>query len=126
MPSERGLSQDADGFRERDGRIDGMQLVEVHALDAQAPQAALARRSQVLGSPVGSRLPRRLADRAALGGDDEIRRVRVQRLGHKLLADVRAVGVGGIDELHAKVDCAAQQSARGRPGREAVPSHRGP
>ena len=50
------------------------------------------------------------AGQAALGGDDA-RRVRVQRLADQVLADVRAVAVGGVDEVDAELDRAAQDGA---------------
>ena len=49
------------------------------------------------------------AQEAALGGDDEVVRVRVQRLADQLLVGVRAVDVGGVDEGDASLDDLAQQ-----------------
>jgi hypothetical protein len=52
---------------------------------------------------------RAAADEAALGGDHEVVRVRVQGLADELLVGVRAVDVGGVDEGHARGDDLAHQ-----------------
>ena len=51
--------------------------------------------------------------------------VRVQRLGDDLLADERAVGVGGVDEVHALLDGGPDDAQRAVAGRPARPRRRG-
>jgi hypothetical protein len=43
-----------------------------------------------------------------LGGDEQLLRIRVQRLADDLLADVRPVAVRRVDEVDAEVDRPAQ------------------
>ena len=47
------------------------------------------------------------AQQAGLGRDEDLVAVRRERLGDDLLADVRAVRVGGVDEVDAELDGAA-------------------
>ena len=47
---------------------------------------------------------------AALGGDDEIRWIRMQGFGNDFLADPWPVGIGCVDEVDAEFDGAAQNS----------------
>src|ERR671917_292684 len=54
---------------------------------------------------------RALPGQAGLGRDDQALRVRVQRLGDEPLADLRAVGVGGVDEVHPLLDGGADDAA---------------
>ena len=49
---------------------------------------------------------------AELRGDDEIARVGVERLGDQPVGDVRAVVPGGVDEVDAELDRAAEDGAR--------------
>ncbi len=82
------LDEGADRLLQRHRRIGAVELVEGDLLQAQPPQAALARRAQVLGAAVGGPPSGPGRYEAALGGDDEIVRIGVQRLGDQLLADV--------------------------------------
>src|SRR5215471_9274321 len=52
------------------------------------------------------------AHSAALGSNDESRRIGMQRLIDEALAHFRSVGIGGVDEVDAKLDRAAQHPAR--------------
>src|SRR5919108_611415 len=76
--------------------VDRVQLVEVDAIEAEAAEARLARRTQVLGPPVSDPVSTIVADEPALGGDHEVGRVWVQRFGDLELVDLRAVGVGRV------------------------------
>ena len=49
-----------------------------------------------------------MAGPADLGGDEQIFGIRIQRLGDKFLGDEGAIGVGGIDEVDAQFDGAAE------------------
>ena len=50
------------------------------------------------------------AQQPGLGGDDEIRGIRLQRLADEFLGDERAVGVRGVDEVDAELDRATQHA----------------
>ena len=49
---------------------------------------------------------------AGLGGDHQACGIRLERFGDQLLGDNRAVGVGGIDKVHAQLHGAAQRGQR--------------
>ena len=102
------LGERADGLLVGDVRVGRVQLVEVDALDAQVAQRALARLAQVIGPAVARPLARAAARQAALRGDDQAVGVRIQRVVDELLAEVRPVAVGRVDEVHAERDHAAQ------------------
>ena len=117
----------ADGVLERDRGIGRVQLVDVDALEAQAAQARLAGLAQVLGPPVAAASARRPgADETALGRDHEPVRVGVERLGDQELAHLRAVGVGGVDQVHAELDGAPQRRASAFSRSSGHPRIRGP
>ncbi len=101
----------AERLFERRARIDSMQLVEIDALELEAAQAHLDTLNQVAGAAHVLGFGRALARDAALGGDDDARRVRRKRFADQALGDLRAVGVGGVDERDAELDGAAQNAA---------------
>src|SRR5690242_4877840 len=92
----------ADGLGQRHRRVGAVELVQPELPEPQPPQAALAGLAQVLGPAVGLPAVRARADQAALGRDHQVVRVRVERLGDQGLADVRTVGVRGVDEVDAE------------------------
>jgi hypothetical protein len=96
----------------RDLGIGGVQLVEVDAVDPQAFQRSLAGLAQVLGAPVAGPLARTGPGQAALGRDHQAVGVGMKRLGDQLLADIGPVGVGGVDQVDAELDCAPQHGDR--------------
>ncbi len=51
---------------------------------------------------------------AAFGGDHHASRIRRQRFGNQLFANVRPIGVGGVDEVDVQLDGAAQRCQGGR------------
>ncbi|OGA61695.1 MAG: hypothetical protein A3G81_07655 [Betaproteobacteria bacterium RIFCSPLOWO2_12_FULL_65_14] len=61
------------------------------------------RASQVPGPRVALPCGRARAREPALGGDDQVLRVRVQRFGDQLLAHPGAVAVGGVEEIVAEL-----------------------
>ena len=108
LPCVLQLDQGADRLLERHLRVGPVELVQRDLLQAQPAQAALAGRAEVLGPAVGRPPPGPGAFEAALGGDDQVVGIRVQRLGDQRLADVGTVGVGGVDEVDAELDRPAQ------------------
>src|SRR5919202_2847546 len=81
-----------------------MQLVEIYALDLEASQAPLTCLAQVFRPAVGLPPSRSRPCEAALRGDDQSLRVRVESLGDQALRDLGAVGVGGVYEVYAELD----------------------
>src|SRR3954453_10947145 len=106
------VAERAERLLDRHVRVDGVQLVEIDPLQAEPPQAALAALAQPLGAAVAVPAPRSGTHEAALRRDHEAVRIRMERLRDQLLADVGAVGVGGVDQRDAALDDAAQK----RPG----------
>jgi hypothetical protein len=89
-----------------------VQLVEVDPLQAEVTQTQLDLLAQVFGAPDGQPGAGALPGQAALGGDDQVVGVRVQRLPDELLDGERTVGVGGVDEIDAQLDRPAQHAHR--------------
>src|SRR3954469_25878808 len=88
-----------------------VQVVEVDVVQAEPARAHVRRVAEVVrvadGAHVG--VLGAAADEPALGGDDQLFWVRVQGLADELLVGVRAVGVGRVDEGHARGDNLSQQ-----------------
>jgi hypothetical protein len=103
-PTLAHLRQGADGVLQRHVGVGTVELIEVDALELEAPQAALALLAQVLGPAVGVPHVRAGPDQAALGGDRKVVGVGMQRLGDQVLAHLGAVGVGGVDQVDPEVD----------------------
>ncbi len=85
------VGQRADRVRGRDLRVRRVQLVEVDALKLQALEAAVDGALEVLGPAIRIPGARAWPQQAALRGDDEIFRVRMERFGDQLFVHVRAV-----------------------------------
>ena len=115
------LDQRADRVHEVDLRVGPVELIERDLVHLQAAEAALAGFAQVLGSAVGLPPARAGSGQTALGGDDQVVGVGMQRLGEQVLADVGSVGVGGVDEVHAELDYPAQRGDRLGHGPEGRP-----
>ena len=88
-----------------------MELVELDAFELEAAEAHFDTLDQVAGAAYVLGFCRALAGDAALGGDDEVCRVRVESFADQALGDFGAVGVGGVDEGDAELDGAAQDAA---------------
>jgi hypothetical protein len=120
------LAQGADLVGERDVRVDAVQLVERELVQLEPAQAEFGLLAQVFGAAERDPLAAQV-DMAALGGDHQIGRVRVQCLGQQLLVVAEVIGVGGVDEVDAEFDGAAGDPDRGRPvqpGRQSGQPHR--
>ncbi len=74
-------------------------------------QAHLELLLQVIGTAAGNGLGRTLAGKAALGGDHQVCRIRIERLGDEFFGDHRTVSVGGVEQGDAQFDGAAQHIA---------------
>ena len=121
LPLGLQLDERAERVLERHLRVGPVELVERDLLEPEALQAAVARVAQVLGAPVRRPPVRAGPLEPALGRDHEILGVRRERLGDERLADIRTVGVGGVDEVHAALDRAPEHRLRGVPVRGLAP-----
>src|SRR5580692_2195214 len=79
-----------------------MQLVKIDAVQAQSLEAALYRFAKVRRGRIVRPLIWAGTVPASLGRNHQARRVRKQRFGNQFLADVRAIGIRGVDKLYAK------------------------
>ena len=91
--------------------VDAVELVKVDAVELEAAQAHLDALAQIFRAanrrPFLGPGPRQ----AALGGDDQPARIRMQRFRDQAFADFRAVGIGGVDEIDAQFHRLAQHAA---------------
>ena len=107
LPSFLKLEQLADLVGQREVGVDAVQLEQVDGLDAQAAQAHLELLAQV--ARIAQRDPDvRAGPQQSRLGRDHQPVIGMQRLANDVLGDVGAVGVGGVDEVHAQFDGAAQ------------------
>ncbi len=103
--------QRAEGVGERNGGVDAMELVKVDAIEPEVAQGELELLLQVVGATAGLGFGGALAGEAALGGYDETGGVGVKGLGNQLFGDLRAVGVGGVEEVDAEFERPAKDVA---------------
>src|ERR1700694_1503165 len=94
----------------RDLRVDAMELEQVEPLDAQPAQAHLSLLTEVLGSAYRYPHIGTGAYQAGLGRDQQVLGVGVQCFADQLLAHVRSIGIGGVDEVDSQLDCPAQHA----------------
>ena len=114
------LGERADRILDRNLRVDPMLVVEVDRRHAKAAEAAFDRTSYVLGTAVepAHRRVLRIAQDAELGGEEHLTASALDGTPDELLVGVRAVDVGGVEEVDAEV----QRVADGRDRFRVVPS----
>ena len=98
------LGEGAHLVLQRDLGVDPVQLDQVDPVDPEVAEAELDLLLEVRRAADRRPLAGAGAGEARLGGDHQVVGVGVQRLGDQLLADDRAVGVGGVDEVDAALD----------------------
>src|SRR5688572_2946763 len=113
LPGALHLDQRAERFLERYFRIDGVQLVEVDALELEPLQTAVEIAFELLRAPVGVPAAGSRPRHAALRGDDEPLGVGMQRLGDQRFVGVRSVALRGVEEIDPELDRAAKDALRG-------------
>lgn len=97
--------------------IGRVQLVEIDALHPQPPETALAGGAKLFRPAVGFPAARSRAHEAALGGNHDAGRVRVQEFRNQALVDVGAVGIRRVYEIDTELQRPAQHATgRGRNG----------
>src|SRR5688572_7393709 len=101
-----------DRLLDRDGRIDAVLVVEVDHVHAESLQARVARLRHVLRTAIDARGPIGLSEIAELGGEHDLVALPAQGGGEELLVVAPAVHVGGVDEVHAKVQRAVHDGDR--------------
>jgi len=105
------VPDDAELLVARHLRIDAVQLPELDALEAEAPQARLHASAQIVGAAVRNPLARAGPLEPALGRDEQAG-IGMQRLADQLFADARAVAVGGVDEVYVQRAQALERAQR--------------
>src|SRR5262249_11483310 len=89
-----------------------MQLINVDAIQSQSLEAALYRLAQMFRARIMGPLIWPWPIPAALGRDHQVFGVRRQCLSDQLFTDVRAVGVGSINEVDAQLYGAPKDGQR--------------
>jgi hypothetical protein len=81
-------------------------VVEVDRVDAEPLERAFDGGAHVLGAAVDAALEWivRVADEAEFRRDDELLALALDRLSDELLVGVRAVHVGGVEEVHPELE----------------------
>ncbi len=89
--------------------VDAVQLEQVDGVHAETAQAHLAFLAQIGREAQNRPDVGPGAQQSGLGRDHDAV-VRMQRFADQFLGDIRAVGVGGVDEVDAEFDGAAQDA----------------
>src|SRR5437868_4015574 len=87
-----------------------MQLPQLDSVHAETFETSMKRGTQVLGPAVCDPLVRTRPVEPAFRCDDEVVRIRMQRLRDELFGDERTVRVGRVDEVHSELDGPSQNS----------------
>jgi hypothetical protein len=90
-----------------------VQLVQVDPLEPQSTEAFPAALLDALRAAVRAPLAGAIPEKARLGRDHEPLGIRMEGLGDQLLADLRTVGVGCVDQVDAELHRAAEDRERG-------------
>ena len=108
------LRHGAHGVLDRHVRIHAMQVIQVDVSDLETLQARLAGLADPLGTAVDGRRGRvgGIAHEAELGGEEGGVAPPTQRAPDQLLVGVRAVYVGGVEEIHAPLERPVQRGDR--------------
>src|SRR6202011_1595379 len=94
----------------RNLRVGPVKLIDVDPVDAETLEAALAGGAQMLGTSVRGPAVGTRPLEPTLGGDHQLVGVGVERFGDQALADLGSVGVGGVDQVDAQLEGAAQHA----------------
>src|SRR5262245_7780043 len=103
LPLVSQLGQSFNRSVKRYDRIRSMQLINIDAVQPQSFEAALYRLPQMIRTGIMGPLIRPWTIPATFGRDHQALGVRRQCLGNQLFADVRTIGVRGIDEVNAQL-----------------------
>src|SRR5947209_8504701 len=104
------LDERADGFFEAHLGVGAMKLIEIDFLHPQPAETAFALLPQILRAAVRNPRARPWPRQATLRRDHQVVGIWVERLGDQPLADLGPIGVGGIDEVDAEIDRAAEHA----------------
>src|SRR2546421_11742376 len=89
-----------------------MQLIQVDSLELQAPETPLTGGPQMLGATAHLPPIRSRAQESGLGGDDEVARIRVERLRNEPFAHLGPGRVRRVDQCDAELHGPAQDGDR--------------
>ena len=107
------LGHGADGVLDRRVGVDAVLVVEVDVLDAETPQRSLACASHVRGRTVDRAVGRVGFELdAELGRQEDLVAAPGDRTAHEFLVGVRAVHVGGVEEVAAEIERAVDRAQR--------------
>src|SRR5690348_4495219 len=106
LPRTNEIRQAADRLFDRRALVDAMQVVQIDDVGAEARQARVAARLDVVRPAVdvahgGSGG----ADNATLGGKDDIAAPPAERTADQLFVRAAAIHVSGIEKRDAEIDC---------------------
>ena len=90
--------------------VDPVQLIEIDPVEAQPPQAAFARRLQMVRPPVFNPLVRARPLEAPFRGDDDAFRIRIQSISNDPLTDMGAVRIRRVNEIDPEFDGASHDA----------------
>ena len=81
-----------------------MELIDIDSIQPQPFQAALNRAFKMFGTGVVRPLRRADTLPSTFGGDHDSLRIGGQSLSDDFFGNIGAVGIGGVDEIHAEFD----------------------
>ena len=99
------------GFLERRERIEAVGLVEVDVIRAETAQAGLAGFDEVAARESGF-VSAGFETDESLGREDNVLSAVAQRLAEDFLGLAERINVGGVEEIHARLDADFDQAAR--------------
>src|SRR6266478_1892885 len=96
------IAQSTELIFSRNLRIDSMQLIKINSVQAQPAQAPFTGGSQVFWFSIFNPLVGTWPHIAALGGDHQPCRIRVQRLSYDFFTHAGTIRVRGVDEIDSQ------------------------
>src|SRR5580765_4096908 len=106
------VGQGFDRGVERNGRVRGMQLVYVDAVQAQSLQATFHRLTKMNRAGIMGPLAWSGTIPAALGRDNKVLRIRRERLRDQLFTNIRAIRISRVYEVDSQLNGAAKNRDR--------------
>src|SRR6185437_184676 len=124
MPDQAFLAELVDYielFLARHFRVDPVQLPERNLLKPKPLEAAMHLLAQLLRPAIRLPAVRSRPVMPALGRDDEAGGIGMQRFADQVLAHMRPIGLGRVDEIHAEIGQALEGADGLRPIRRRSP-----
>jgi hypothetical protein len=89
-----------------------MQLIQIDPLQLQPLQTVVDALRQIFGPAIRHPLPGARPGVPALRRNQQSFRIRMERFGDEQFVNLRAIGIGGVDEIHAQLEGSAQDLLR--------------